>query len=451
MPPLHGFRVSSKVAPRTREASNFLCGRIGIGIHAATDLPKLQARVTIIGKAIRQGKAAVRRLILPHPSRVGGPLAPAEPLIVAGMFRTGSGLGRAARACYEALHTAGLDPQAVDFSEILNQADLPPSVPLRPLDPGQPGTLILFANPPEIEQALMGLGLRRGQKWRIIGAWAWELAVAPPAWMRQVQFVSEIWAPSQFVAQAFAAAYPCPVHNVPHYVSVPPEPPRPLAGIAHDLRVLISADGRSSLERKNPMLAVRMFQRAFLNGEAVQLTIKCRNLSLFPSYENALRCAALADPRIILVDSTLTDVEQDALLGAADIVLSTHRSEGFGLQLAEAMALGKCVIATGWSGNLEFMSKESSVPLPFRLVRVSDPSGIYTAHVGAEWAEADFEAGVAALQHLFANPAGRREMGLRARARISERLGFGAYITALQSKLPPSPQQILSAKARFQP
>lgn len=393
----------------------------------------------MIGKAIRQGKAAVRSFILPHPSRVGGPLAPAEPLIVAGMFRTGSGLGRAARACYEALHTAGLAPQAADLSEMMNQADLPPSVPLRPLEPGQPGTLILFANPPEIERALMGLGLRRGQNWRIIGAWAWELATAPPAWMRQVQFVSEIWAPSRFVAEAFAAAYPRPVHNVPHYVRVPPEPSREPTGGANVLRILISADGRSSLERKNPLLAVQMFQSAFTGAEQVQLTIKCRNLSLFPAYECALRTAASADTRITLLESTLTDAEQDALLSAVDIVLSTHRSEGFGLLLAEAMALGKCVIATGWSGNLEFMSKESSVPLPFRLVGVSDPAGIYTAHPGAEWAEADFEAGVGALQHLFASPDRRSEMGLRARARISERLGFGTYVTALQSKFPPSP------------
>lgn len=376
----------------------------------------------------------VRSLILPRPHRIGGPLPPNEPLVVAGMFRTGSGLGRAARACYEALSKAGLQPEAVDLSSMMHQTDLPASVPIGRVDPGRPGTLVLFANPPEVERALMGLGLRCWHNWRIIGAWAWELPIAPPEWNRQAQFVSEIWAPSRFVADAFAAAYRRPVHNVPHHIPVAPaaEGPRP----SEVLHILVTADGRSSLERKNPACAVRMFRAAFPDDESVRLTLKCRNLSVAPAYMKALQSAAAQDSRITLIDITLTDAEQDALLAAADIILSTHRAEGFGIHLAEAMALGKCVIATGWSGNLEFMSDDAAVLMPFELIPVSDTTCIYTAQPGALWADADFQSGVRALQGLFANPARREEMGRHAQARIRERLGVAAYVEALQSVRP---------------
>ncbi len=381
--------------------------------------------------AAEQGKAAIRSMILPQPQRRGGPYRTDEPLVIAGMFRTANGLGSAARGCYHALRAEGLDPLAVDLSGLFNQAELLPTVPLSRIGHHRRGTLILFANPPEVERALMGLGLRRWQDWRIIGAWAWELPVAPPEWARQTQFVSEIWAPSRFVCKAFAAAYDRPVITVPHHI--PPTDasvPEPGDGPVH---VLTLADARSSLDRKNPLAAINMFQAAFPHKGTARLTVKIRNLDLFPDYARKLHETSRGDTRVSLIDTTLCDDSLSTLFAESDIVLSTHRSEGFGVHLAEAMAGGKCVVATGWSGNLEFMSDDSAVLLPYRLTPVKDSTGIYPPFAGAEWAEADFDAGVSALRALADDPARRRRLGEQARASIAQRLSPAASRQALEA------------------
>lgn len=386
-------------------------------------------------------KALIRSLILPHPKVSAGSTAPPSPLIVAGMFRTGNGLGRAARSCVEALELEGFSPIAVDTSSLLGQASLEPSVALSELDPKGGGTMILFANPPEIERCLMGLGVRRWHRWRIIGSWAWETPVAPAGWRRQTSFISEIWAPSRFVAEAFEAAYDTPVHTVPHYVKTVPD--TVISGTNPDtsgqsatlpVHILTLADARSSLTRKNPIAAVKMFQAAFPSGEPAKLTVKCRNLDLFPDYAAALRAATGADPRIQLLDNTLTDAEHAALIDSCDILLSPHRSEGFGLPLAEAMAAGKCVVATGWSGNMEFMAGGGAVLLPYTLVLVDDPTGVYDPEPGAVWAEPDIDAGVAALKALAGDPAGRIALGHAARRAIADALPPALYRKALEAR-----------------
>lgn len=375
-------------------------------------------------------KAVLRKLILPHPAPNYIPSDKTAPVVIAGMFRTANGIGKAAQGCYEALQAEGLAPLAVDTSGLLNQARCETSLPLTQLDPTKPGTLILFANPPEIERCLMALGLRRWHRWRIIGAWAWETPVAPPAWRRQSSFVSEIWAPSRFVAEAFRQAYDKPVHIVPHYVSSktinfssPPE----IQNEGKFIRILTLADARSSLTRKNPIAAVKMFKMAFPEGDAARLTVKCRNLELFTDYATALKNEVGEDDRITLLNETLSDAAFQSLMDESDILLSPHRSEGFGLPLAEAMAAGKCVVATGWSGNMEFMTTESSFLLPYTLVPIEDKTGIYQSTPHALWAEPEIKAGANALSELHKNAELRRSMGERAQQEISNFLKSAHY------------------------
>ena len=59
-------------------------------------------------------------------------------------------------------------------------------------------------------------------------------------------------------------------------------------------------------------------------------------------------------PNIRIETHTLAPEDRHALTACADIVLSLHRGEGFGLVMAEAMLLGKPVVATGWSGNTDY-------------------------------------------------------------------------------------------------
>ncbi|WP_373006373.1 glycosyltransferase [Hyphomonas sp.] len=384
--------------------------------------------------SVRSGTSAVRRLILPR-SPVREKLdRPSGKIVVAGMFRTANGIGRAALSCYRALREEGFSPIAVDLSGLFNQIDVASEVPLEDMPLGGHGTVILYANAPETERALIGLGLRRWHKWRVIGAWAWELSIVPPDWARQTCFLSEIWAPSRFVQHAFQDAFSLPVKHVPHFVPLQTHAkawPTPANRGDPTLRVLATADGRSSLHRKNLLATMQMFSNAFPGKEAVHLTVKCRNLSLYKHYEATVMAFSKSDPRIEVIDRSFSEEEQTHLLWNSDVVVSSHRSEGFGMHLAEAMAAGRATIATGWSGNLEFMTQDNSKLLPFVLQPVSDPTGTYDSIPGAMWAEVDIDAGARALRELSESLDGRNALASRSRADIKSSLRSRAYSEAL--------------------
>jgi hypothetical protein len=350
------------------------------------------------------------------------------------MFRTANGIGRAALSCYRALCAEGLDPIAVDLSGMFNQIDVTSPVPLQQMPVNGDGTLILYANAPETERALMGLGLRRWHRWRIVGAWAWELETTPADWARQTCFLSEIWAPSRFVQQSFESQFSLPVRTVPHYLPVHSHRkawPTPANRGDATLRVLTIADGHSSFHRKNVLATMQMFSKAFPNDEPVHLTVKCRNLSLYKYYESAVMTYANKDPRIDVIDRSFSEEEQTHLLWNSDIVVSSHRAEGFGMHLAEAMAAGRATMATGWSGNLEFMTEQNSTLLPYVLKPVNDPSGIYQSMPDACWADVNVDTGAVALRELFDSPNRRLTLAANAQRDVSAALRSRTYSEAL--------------------
>lgn len=365
-----------------------------------------------------------RRLILTRGDGAGT----AGPLVVAGFFRTASGVGQSARACVAGLRRHGVDPLCVDVSAAFGQVDLDPGLALAPMPRGAGGVLILHANAPETERALFELGLWRGRGWRVIGYWAWELDVAPPGWAAAARHLAEVWTPSAFVAGAFRESVSRPVKVVPHYVEVPPPPPPPRGGATVCLAM---ADGRSSFHRKNLLGAVAAFRRAAAARDDVRLIVKTRNLREYPEDAAALAAATGGDPRIETLDRSLPASEQKALIAAADIVVSLHRSEGFGLVLAEAMAAGKAVVATAWSGNMDFTDADVAMMVPARRVAADDPSGVY-AQGGGRWAEPDLDAAAAMLSRLFDDPGLRERLGRKARERVRARLDGGAYMRALE-------------------
>ena len=136
-----------------------------------------------------------------------------------------------------------------------------------------------------------------------------------------------------------------------------------------------------------------------------------------------------AAPNIRLETRTLPAADLHALTAASDIVLSLHRSEGFGLVLAEAMLLGKPVIATGWSGNMTFMDADSAALVRYDLVPAQDPRQVY---VGASWAEPDQATAVAHLRRLANSRSERTALGAKGEATATMRLGIAPLITALR-------------------
>jgi glycosyltransferase involved in cell wall biosynthesis len=359
-----------------------------------------------------------RRQVLRH---VVGALAPrpdarrpaaAGPIYIAGALGTASGLGQAARLSLDALRAAGREVRAIDLSGILMQDGRITGPTLRVYDEIQegPGTIILHVSGFVMALALLRLGRRRIRGKVIVGYWAWELPDLPPDWVAGLRFAHEIWVPSRFTEAAVARHTSLPIRVVPHPVpaaegSIWPPDSRPLT-------VLIAFDMRSGFARKNPLAAIAAFRTAFGADTGVRLIVKVSQPSAYLPGWQALQTATTGLATVELTDQLLDAAGMAALLDGTDIVLSLHRAEGFGLVLAEAMRRGKVVVATGWSGNTDFLTTGNSCPVAWTLVPARDPQGGYD-YPGQHWAEPDV---ADAARHLRAlrDPALRNRLGIQA-------------------------------------
>ncbi|MBI1683284.1 glycosyltransferase family 4 protein [Caulobacter hibisci] len=342
------------------------------------------------------------------------------PVSVVGLLRSTSGIGQGARLFLGAL--GPLAGRPVDVTRRLGVKDnfdwLPPEQP-----PAEAATVLTHLNPPELLRWLQAGGAAQLRGRRHIGYWAWELMVAPPQWREAFAYVDEVWAPSRFTADAIAAIAPAdvPVRVVGHPVFVMPcaAPDRARFGLPED-RVLIfmALDLRSTIARKNPLDGARAFFAAASEapGQAC-LVCKASNLDADGEAAAALRAELQGRPDVVLIEEALDAEGMSALLASIDIVLSLHRAEGFGLVLAEAMWLGKCVVATAWSGNMDFMDEESSVLVPYRLEAVSDAQGMYRR---SEWAAPDVSVAAVRLKELISRADLRDSLAARGRRRAKE-------------------------------
>ena len=366
--------------------------------------------------------------------RIGRGSPPARMgIAVAGELSRVSGLGEGARLMLRALEHAGVAHWALDVGGHLPASGT--AAANNPLPPeGVP--LVMHVNAPLLPLVLLRQprGLTRGR--RVIGYWSWELPDIPPEWRAGARFAHEVWVPSAFTAAAIAPLLPGKVRVVPHPLAV--APPMPLAlgraafGLPEDaVVILVSMNLASSFERKNPLAAIAAFRAAFGDRRDRILLLKITNPDHFPADFARIAAAAAAQGGNIRIDTREWPAgESHALTAAADIVLSLHRSEGFGLVLAEAMLLGKPVIATGWSGNMTFMDAGSAALVRHRLIAAHDPRLVYH---GSYWADPDQDEAVFHLRHLAENPAARAALGARAKAHASGLLGAGPLIAAVRA------------------
>ena len=311
------------------------------------------------------------------------------------------------------------------------QASLAPQLDLVHTNPN-----LLAANPELLQPGSLSAPLR-------IGYWAWELEAFPEGWEPYFADYDEIWCPSGFAAQAIAQRSPVPVIAVPHLPDWPrlnalrqQRAARQRRG-EQSFRFLTLFDFWSTPERKNPLGAIQAFQRAFpaeqLGGPAVELLIKTSSASQFPQALEQLMAAAGGDPRIHWLHELLSPGDLDALLLSADALVSLHRSEGFGLMLADAMAIELPVIATGYSGNVEFMPPGSAALVPWQLQPIARTCGDYRQ--GWHWAEPDQAAAAAAMQRLVEQPAAAAALARRGRAAVQERLSAERLSAIVRQRL----------------
>lgn len=226
-----------------------------------------------------------------------------------------------------------------------------------------------------------------------IGYWFWELPELPEKHVVSFKYLDEIWAPSKFVYDAIIKKSPIPVHYMPLAVSVKPPPGITRQSFnlpAEVFLFLCMYDLHSASERKNATAAVRAFKLAFsANEKKVGLVIKINNASNTKSETRHLQEIIGDYKNIYLINQIFTREQVNALLYNIDAVISLHRSEGFGLVMAEAMYLGKVAIATGWSGNIDFMNKHNSCLVDYKLIKLDRDYGPYEKN--QFWADPDVE------------------------------------------------------------
>ncbi len=272
-----------------------------------------------------------------------------------------------------------------------------------------------------------------------IAYFAWELPEFPDAWVPSFDYYDEIWCPSDFTTAAIAMKSPVPVLTMPHAISFAP-PDSPTAQIrarfnlpADKFLFLTLFDLNSYAARKNPHGAIAAFRRSGLAGHEAALVVKVQNVAGNEHDFAALHAAVRDLPGTVFITDTLSRADVYALQAACDCFVSLHRSEGFGLAVAECMALGKPVISTDWSATTEFVTRDNGCPVRAQLVTLEISHGPYAK--GATWAEADTAHAGECMKKLCADRPLASRLGAAARLTIAERFSPAAIGARYRKRL----------------
>jgi glycosyltransferase involved in cell wall biosynthesis len=328
------------------------------------------------------------------------------------------GTGEHARQLVEALRSQGISPALTTL-----RPDASPEDERLLLAPTRAGTEfdafnLLCTNADMVPHIAAQLGVDFFSNRYTVGFWAWEVSSFPGRFARAFDYLDEVWVGSRHVRKALEPISPRPLLVIPQPVSLPPEAATaaPPAGLPDGFRFLFAFDYLSIFERKNPLATVEAFTRVFTPHSGAVLIIKCLNSSLAPEAHARLRGCATQYAHVHLIDERLTMSARNGLMNAADCYVSLHRAEGFGYTLAESMWLGKPVIATGYSGNTDFMTSENSYLIDYSMVRIGAGNDPYPAD--GEWAQPDIDHAAELMRHVFDHPDEARQRGVRAAAEI---------------------------------
>jgi glycosyltransferase involved in cell wall biosynthesis len=250
------------------------------------------------------------------------------------------------------------------------------------------------------------------------GLWFWEVEQFPERWHGSFKYLDEVWAASEFVAEALRTAAPIPVSTI--RVPVTPVEPadldREALSMPEGFCFLFVFDLRSVLRRKNPLGTIEAFRRAFEPGEGATLLLKTVGSEQCPEDAAELAAAAAEHPDVHVLDGVLPAAEKNALIAACNCYVSLHRSEGLGLTMAEAMYFGKPVIATAYSGNLDFMTDDNAYLVDYELAQIGSGAAPYPP--GARWAEPSLEHAAELMRRVFDERKEAARKGERAAAAI---------------------------------
>jgi glycosyltransferase involved in cell wall biosynthesis len=361
-----------------------------------------------------------RRLL--GPDDAGSAMIPG--VRVAGYFHGVMGVGEHARQLAGALRTQGIPVSTV----MLHPEAAPEDAALAETAADGQGDAfayfnLLCANADSLGYVAERLGEEFFEDRYTIGFWAWEVSAFPDRFVPAFRVLDEVWVGSRHVRDAVAKRSPIPVLAIPQPVSLPRDAAdaAPPPGLPDGFTFLFAFDYLSVFARKNPLATIEAFTRAFAPGSGATLIVKSLNHDYDPAGRDLVRAAIAAHPDVHLIEQRLTSAERNGLISAADCYVSLHRAEGFGYTMAEAMWLGKPVVATGYSGNVDYMTGENSYLIDYRLVPIGPGHDPYPAD--GKWAEPDTEHAARLLREVFENREEAARRGRRAAADIRKSHG----------------------------
>jgi len=339
------------------------------------------------------------------PASYAGPVPRPEGVRVMGYLSAELGVGEAGRAMAAGVHAAG-EPYRVLVSDHLT-SNRQNARPYHEGDgPADGDVNLICVNADRFGNLLERLPSDARWGRHTVGVWGWEVEDFPPEHAAAADLVDEVWTYSRHAAGAIKSAIDKPVHVVPLPVVErrPSRRTRADLGVPDGFVFLFCFDFFSILARKNPLGAIEAFTRAFPapSGAGPQLIVKSINGDKQLAELERLKMRVIDRPDVHIRDGYLDPADHLALVGACDAYVSLHRAEGFGYTMAEAMLLGKPVVATGYSGNLEFMDERNSFLVEHSMTSIGEGADPYPA--SSRWAEPDVDHAAELMRSVVEDP-----------------------------------------------
>ena len=350
-------------------------------------------------------------------------------------FDAQSGIGQAGRAMSQVLESLfdRVHRVPIQFGHVGGRLTFP-----KPFsEPCADSVSVICANADQVPL------LAERSEWSVIGStykigvWYWELEDFPDDLVHSAKLLDEIWVGSNFVRRAIARkGISIPISVVPPAVNLAESAcgGRERFGWSDgDFVIFSSCDCLSVVNRKNPQGIYGAFTKLQTETGAMDLRLCMKLANTRGAGIDEFVSILESDPSVTLIQEDLEPAEYSALIRSIDVAVSLHRSEGFGLVPAEAMSLGKCVVATGYGGNTDYMDSSNSQLVDYTLRPVGSGSPPY--HPDAMWAEPDLDDAVKKLQALYASPELRKKLGENARASMRERFSVEAIEVLIRERL----------------
>jgi glycosyltransferase involved in cell wall biosynthesis/protein-tyrosine-phosphatase len=353
-----------------------------------------------------------------------------------GYARAENGVAEACRMIAKSIATTEMPFGIINYSQAgLRETDL--SWVNKEITEPLYNTNIIHVNADSLPSLYQNYGNTYFQGCYNIGYWFWELPEFPDEWCDRFNLLNEVWVSTKFVQESIQKKAPIPVKRIPPAITIDMNNlfSRKYFGLPENRFLFLAMyDTWSYSQRKNPWAALDTFKKTFnKNDNSVGLVLKVNNAKSFPNQIVELKKAIQGYNNIYLLVNPLSRKEVNSLIQSCDCFVSLHRSEGFGIVIAESMYLGKPVIATNWSGNTDFMSSENSCAVNYKLIKLEKDYGPYK--LGQTWAEPDSEHAAYFMKKLADDFEWGKSLGEMGRNSIIENLSPSVVGKMIEQRL----------------